>query len=681
MKIKHKFLVVFIILILVSLAVTSYVNFTITEDAVVENALKSMSNELTLISSDVDAFHEKAKSELLFGIEYPVFKEYFSLQETRAGAKFDKDKVIQFTAAQRRLKDKIDAWTLFIQSKFPIAETCVIDAAGQEHSRITFGKVAPDSDFSPEEHTAPFFAPTLKLAKGEVHVQQPYMSEDALKWVFSYTSPIVLDDGTKPAFYHFEIPLEFFQKLLEGKQSGRTLVIDPSGLIIADSKQKIETAVKAAGAGGEHHLKDYLPNVNTISKEADFEAMVKEAVSGRQGSGVFYGDGEKKFVVFKKLSTFGWSVAQIKSYSELLEGSSSLSAIKQAIVITVILALGVSVVVIYVISGKITKPLIALTVAVESVSKGDLSVKLSEITTKDEVAQLYNAMRNMVDRLKEMVIDIEGISDKVEGSSAQIKGSTVNMSNGMEDQANKATQIATSSEEMSATINEIAKNATSIADTAVMATNLAHNGEAIVAKSIEEVRAISQMVEELSRNIATLGDRSKEIGNIIGVINEIAEQTNLLALNAAIEAARAGEQGRGFAVVADEVRSLSERTAKSTLQIDGMIKSIQNEVKSAVTAMSEGTKKAGSGVKLSAEAGKALGAIVESVKDLHVKVEQIATATSELSNVSEQISLDIGMVASVSKDTKDGTDMITSSAYTLAELSKTLQNALRRFKI
>jgi len=683
LKIKHKFLAVFICLILLSLSVTSYINFSITEDAVVQNALRSMSNDLTLISTDVDAFHEKAKSELLFGIEYPVFKEYFSLSDTKAGKKYDKNNVLQFSPAQKRLKDKLDTWTLFIQSKFPIAETCLIDATGQEHSRITYGKTAEADDYSHDESAAPFFAPTLKLGKGEVYVQSPYMSVDAKKWVFAYTSPIVLDDGSKPAFYHFEIPLEYFQKLVEGKHSGRTLVIDPSGLIIADSKNKIDTVFKETGGskGGEEKLKDYLPPVSSISGDAKFANLVSEMVSGSEGTGVFAGDKEEMYAAYKKLSTFGWRVVQIKSYSELLEGSSSLGAIKRSIAVSAVIAVILAIIIIYFISDRITKPLLALTKAAQHVAKGDLSVNLPAITSRDEVASLHYAMQNMVDNLKKMIADVEGISDHVEEASVEIKASTVNMANGMEDQANKAMQIATASEEMSVTINEIARNTTSITETAVTATALAHNGEDIVAKSIEEVKSIAVMVEDLAQNIKILGDRSQEIGNIIDVINEIAEQTNLLALNAAIEAARAGDQGRGFAVVADEVRRLSERTAKSTLQIDGMVKSIQSEVQSAMAAMSEGTKKAGAGVRLSSEAGKALSEIVTSVKELHVKVEQIATATNQLSNVSEQISSDIGMVASVSKETKDGTEEVIGSASKLAELSKTLQNAIYRFKI
>ncbi|MBI5644026.1 MAG: methyl-accepting chemotaxis protein [Deltaproteobacteria bacterium] len=686
MKIKHKFLVIFVILILLGLSVNSYINFKTTETAVVQNAIKSMENELQQVSARINGFHEKAGNELVFALNYPVFKEYFSLTETKNGNRYNADKVIQFTPAQQRLKAKIDDWTLFVQSKFPVAETCVIDRTGQEHSRITFSKIAPDNDFSDEENAAPFFEPTFKLQKGGVHVEYPYMSADAKKWVFSYTSPIVLDDGSKPGFYHFEIPISYFQETVGENTTGRTFVVDPLGFIIADSKQATNINLKGdAGGhgheGGEHQLKDYLPPVDSISKNAAFSRIIDEMKAGKSGHGAFDLDGETHYLVYKPLSTFNWSVAQIKSYSELLEGKSSLGNIKKTILLTVIITLAIAVIVIFVISDRITKPLLLLTEAAKQIANGDLNVKLPEIKSRDEIAHLHSAMQDMVGKLKDIVADVEVAADRVTEASAGIKQNSAAVSDGMAEQAGKATQIATASEEMSNTIVEIARNTTSIASTAVNASNLAEEGEKIVDRSIEEVKAISEMVEGIARRVVSLGERSKQIGKIVGVINEIAEQTNLLALNAAIEAARAGEQGRGFAVVADEVRNLSERTAKSTLQINEMIKSIQSEVQAAIISMEEGAKKVGEGVEFSTQAGKALNDIVGSVKTLNAMAEQIATATAELTNVSEQISMDIGSVASLSKDMTGGTDKITDSAGTLSELSESLQQAIGRFKM
>ncbi|MBI5888416.1 MAG: methyl-accepting chemotaxis protein [Deltaproteobacteria bacterium] len=686
MKIKHKFLIVFLVLMLLAVSATGYLSFKTTETAVVENALKAMENDLDTIQTKVSAFHEKAKSELAFALNYPVFKEYFSLKETKAGNRYN-GKVIQFTPEQRRLKGKIDEWTHFVQSAFPIAETCVIDLTGQEHSRITYGQVAPDEDFSSDENTATFFEPTFKLKKGEVHVAYPYMSVDAKKWVFAYTSPIVLDDGAKPAFYHFEIPISYFQDIVSKHTAGRAFVLDPQGIIVADSKVSIDIAMKSQAKAGEHtmsgaghKLKDYLPAVETISTEGGFLDIVREMKAGKSGTGVFSSGGQTFYVAYKPLSTFSWSVAEIKSYSELLEGGASLSKIKGTIAVSAALALIAAFVVVYVVSDRVTRPLLALTVTAGRVAGGELNVRFPEIDSKDEVASLQTAMKDMVGKLNEIVADVEMAADKVTGAGDEIQEHSEKMSGGIQAQANKAAQIATASEEMTRTIAEIARNTASISDTTVKAADTAEKGKKIVERSIQEVGDIADMVTGIARNIESLGERSKEIGNIVGVINDIADQTNLLALNAAIEAARAGEQGRGFAVVADEVRSLSERTAKATLQINEMIQAIQADVSFAVSSMKEGTTKVGQGVAFSSEAGRALGDIVESVKNLHTMIDQIVTAAHQLTSAAEQISSDIGEVAEVSKGASTGASDINNSAGALTKLSKTLQLALSRFK-
>lgn len=364
-----------------------------------------------------------------------------------------------------------------------------------------------------------------------------------------------------------------------------------------------------------------------------------------------------------------------------MEGGTSLSKIKRTVAVSAALALLAAFVVVYVVSDRVTRPLLALTRAAGRIAGGELNVKLPDINSKDEVASLGAAMKDMVGNLKEIVADVEIAAGKVTGAGDAIQERSEKMSGGIQAQANKAAQIATASEEMTRTIAEIARNTALISETTVKAASTAENGKKIVERSIQEVGDIADMVTGIAKNIESLGERSKEIGNIVGVINDIADQTNLLALNAAIEAARAGEQGRGFEVVADEVRSLSERTAKATLQINEMIKAIQADVSFAVSSMKDGTTKVGQGVAFSSEAGRALGNIVESVKNLHGMVNQIVVAANQLTSAAEQISSDIGEVAEVSKGASTGASDINQSAGTLTKLSKTLQLALSRFKL
>jgi methyl-accepting chemotaxis protein len=251
----------------------------------------------------------------------------------------------------------------------------------------------------------------------------------------------------------------------------------------------------------------------------------------------------------------------------------------------------------------------------------------------------------------------------------------------MSSQSARASQIATATEEMSQTVIDIAKNSANIASAATDTASIADQGANVVNKSVNESKAISATVDNSVRVMQTLGDRSKQIGEIIAVINDIADQTNLLALNAAIEAARAGEQGRGFAVVADEVRKLAERTAKATSEIGGMIGSIQGDVGQAVQAMDATSKKVEVGLEYSMNAGEQLATIVSSVTSLQGMVQQIATATEEMSTTSEAISGDIQEIANGSREISSGADQIAQSSTELARLAGALKGIVEQFKV
>ena len=196
-----------------------------------------------------------------------------------------------------------------------------------------------------------------------------------------------------------------------------------------------------------------------------------------------------------------------------------------------------------------------------------------------------------------------------------------------------------------------------------------------------EVKEIADTVDMSADIVRTLGDRSKHIGDIVNAIEDIADQTNLLALNAAIEAARAGEHGRGFAVVADEVRKLAERRVKSTTEIRDMIESTQDEVFKAIDSMENVSSKVGVGVELSAQTGKALSVIVDKAHDLQLNVQQIASATEEMSTTSGEISKDIEAVAMVSRESSDGAMEIERASTELSRLSADLKEVVEQFKL
>jgi methyl-accepting chemotaxis protein len=314
----------------------------------------------------------------------------------------------------------------------------------------------------------------------------------------------------------------------------------------------------------------------------------------------------------------------------------------------------------------------------QKVADGDLTVRLEN---SGKMTGIYAAMASMLEGLKKLVLSIKGNSQTIASASEQLSAAAEQMSRGITEQSGRASQIATSSTEMSQTVIDIAQNAASIAAEAVETGNLAKNGKNIVGQSVAESEAIAKVVSESSDKIGSLGDQSNKIGEIVNVIKDIADQTNLLALNAAIEAARAGEQGRGFAVVADEVRKLAERTSKATSEIASVITTIQNEIGYAVDSMGQTTQKVVKGVELSTQAGSALDNIVRSIGELQGKVQHIASATEEMSTTSESISSDIDNIANVSGETSASSSQIAQSSTELARLSEDLQQLVVTFKV
>ncbi len=329
---------------------------------------------------------------------------------------------------------------------------------------------------------------------------------------------------------------------------------------------------------------------------------------------------------------------------------------------------------------KIMGPLKQLIPVASSLAEGDLSIRI-ETQRNDEIGQLLSAMKNMIEKWRSVVADVQQASGNVASAGQKLNQNAVQMSTLSTEQEQRSSQVATAAEEMSQTIMDIAQNVNSIAGAAQVTLAVAKDGQGIVDKSVMEVKEIAETVDASSEFVRSLGDRSRQIGEIVDVIGDIADQTNLLALNAAIEAARAGEQGRGFAVVADEVRKLAERTANATSEISAMIKTIQEEVFKAVDSMENASGKVTVGVELSAHAGEALKNIVEKADELQLMVQQIASATEEMSTTSEEITKDIGQIASASRETSKSSSHTTQAAAELSRLSINLQTTVGEFKL
>ena len=266
-------------------------------------------------------------------------------------------------------------------------------------------------------------------------------------------------------------------------------------------------------------------------------------------------------------------------------------------------------------------------------------------------------------------------------ASSQISSSTEEMAAGAQEQTSQAGEVASAVEEMTKTILENSKNASVAAETAKLARVSAEQGGKVVDDTVNGMKRIASVVNKSAETVKELGRSSDQIGEIISVIDDIADQTNLLALNAAIEAARAGEQGRGFAVVADEVRKLAERTTKATKEIAGMIKKIQSDTTGAVQSMEEGTQEVERGIELADKAGTSLKEIVGVSQKVTDMVTQIAAASEQQSSASEQISKNVEGISKVTGETAQGTQQIARAAEDLNRLTDNLQTLVGQFKV
>ena len=316
---------------------------------------------------------------------------------------------------------------------------------------------------------------------------------------------------------------------------------------------------------------------------------------------------------------------------------------------------------------------------VSSAAEGDLTVK-AEVTA-DALGSVADAFNLMITGLMSLVTQAHNVALEIQRSTTDILHSSDRMKQGAEQQTNQIKSASDAVNTMSNTTQRMAQNADAATQTSLKATQAAIKGGASVAETIKGMQRIRAAVQTTGKKIKGLGERSLEIGAIIEVINEIATQTNLLALNAAIEAARAGEQGRGFAVVADEVRKLAERAARATKDITGLIKGIQVETSEAVTVMEEGTREVEEGTKLADQAGAALREIEQIVKQTAVLMTGITKAADDQVEVTAQVVHSMDTISKLTQETTHGVQDTVSTIGKLADLSTRLTSAIGRFKL
>ena len=329
---------------------------------------------------------------------------------------------------------------------------------------------------------------------------------------------------------------------------------------------------------------------------------------------------------------------------------------------------------------SINEPLQRILAFLSKMTNGDLTQQIV-VKRNNEVSGIIRSIGSLQSTMVDIISHILQSSEKVTSESCQLQKTSDQIATGAREVADQTVTVATASEEMSATSSAIAQNCQRAAEGAQRAYQLAHTGKDVVDKTVAVMYQIAESVQNSARTVANLGERSDQIGTIIGTIEDIADQTNLLALNAAIEAARAGEQGRGFAVVADEVRALAERTTRATREIGEMIKSIQTETKRAVASMEQGVCQVEAGTVGAENSGHALQDILLQINEVAMQVHQIATAAEEQTATTTEISNNMHHITTVMKQTSQGANESATAATGLRGNAEELQRLVHQFKV
>jgi methyl-accepting chemotaxis protein len=313
--------------------------------------------------------------------------------------------------------------------------------------------------------------------------------------------------------------------------------------------------------------------------------------------------------------------------------------------------------------------------------EGDLTKRVAVGKGSDEIVELSHDLNSFIEKMRLAVSSVKHVTNRLVGSTVQLSTTADEVVQAAEGQNARVIQSASTVEEVTRTAGEVAQSSTEAARIAKETATAARGGQEEMNQTVMGMQQISQAVVQAANIIATLGRSSDQIGEIVSVIEDIADQTNLLALNAAIEAARAGEQGRGFAVVADEVRKLAERTTKATKEIGDMIRQIQKDTRSAVSSMDQGTSQVGHGVALANKTGEALANIHSMINATVGKIQQIANATEEQSTATRQIASDLEFITQTTRQTTSGVFQSAKACHDLRLLAGDLQKLVESMKV
>ncbi len=491
-------------------------------------------------------------------------------------------------------------------------------------------------------------------------------------------------DGTRP-----------INKNIDLGENGYFLVVDQKGMMLAHPSLEGQ-------------------NLWDIKSDDGFQFMQAMIKTGMNGGGFTYynfklpnSDVVAPKIVYSEMDpNWGWIIT---AGSYMQDYNSKANNIIYMIVITIGICWVLGVCIVLLFARHISNPIKQMSQQVGRITKGDLTVEPLVIKNRDEIGELGKDLNSMTSQLKSMILQFSNNAHQVAATSEQLLASTEETSKATEQISNAIQEVSAGAEkqvssttdatgvvtEIARALSEATSNMQNATESSLHASELSQNGNEVIRKTITQMNLINEKVLFSADVVNMLGNKSNEIGNIVSIITEIAAQTNLLALNAAIEAARAGEQGRGFAVVADEVRKLAEQSGAAAGQIKELIQEIQNGTQKAVVAMDGGTTAVAEGLILANDAGSAFTEILRAVEDVSKQTKEVSMAVTQIhsgaqsmvasvddiSRVTELSAENAQTVAASAEEQLASMEEITAAANTLSKMAEELQDSLRNFTL